>query len=49
MKYIETPTGEVFKYEDCIIFDDNEDSVQDELAKELFSQTGILIANIERR
>jgi len=56
MKYIKTPTGDVFKYDDCEIF--NEDfcdetevflniEVQKLLANELFEQTGILVGNAE--
>lgn len=55
MRFVETPTGEVFKYEDCRIFDDdscnsgvffNVES-QEQLAKELFDSTGILVAEME--
>lgn len=49
MKYIRTPLGEVFRYEDCVIFEDGSveelfTDIQEELAKDLFKQTGILIA-----
>lgn len=50
MKYIRTPTGEVFKKEECIEFEDDlfksevvfDTENQEELAKELFKNTGIL-------
>lgn len=52
MKYIRTPTGAIFKYDDCELFDDdfcNKSEVffntenQENLAKELFENIGILI------
>ena len=56
MKYIKTPTGDVFKFDDCTIFDDdfcaetgiflNKEN-QKELADELFKQTGILVADMK--
>lgn len=56
MKYIRTPTGEIFQYNECEIFDDdfcnksevffNEEN-QEKLAKELFENTGILIGGLE--
>lgn len=55
MKYIETPTGEVFLYDDCKVFEgnicDSEDfnyeGNQKCLAKELFENTGILVSELE--
>ena len=56
MKYIRTPTGEIFQYDECEIFDDdfyNKSEVffnaknQKELSKELFKNTGILIGELE--
>ena len=51
MKYIETPLGDVFKYDECVIFEEDDSydielsiDTQEELAKDLFEQTGILIA-----
>ncbi len=56
MKYIRTPTGEIFQYNECEIFDGdfcnksevffNEEN-QKELAKELFKNTGILVGEME--
>lgn len=51
MKYIETPTGEIYKFDDCRFFDDDLDDSkvffniknQNHLAKELFENTGILV------
>lgn len=56
MKHIKTPTGDVYKFDDCIIFDDldnfevffdvqNQD--QEILAKELFENTGILVGDLK--
>lgn len=54
MKYIRTPNGDVFKYDDCEIFDEDfccdaevffNVENQRLLANELFKQTGILIGN----
>lgn len=52
MKLIKTPSGEIFKYSDCKIFDDIFDVAvffdienQEALAEELFEKTGILIAD----
>ena len=56
MKFIKTPTGNVYKLDDCMIFDDldnskvffneeNQDQVM--LAKELFENTGILIGSLK--
>lgn len=56
MKFIKTPTGDVYKLDDCIIFDDldnsevffdakNQDQVM--LAKELFENTGILVGDLK--
>lgn len=59
MRYIRTPTGEVFKYEDCEILKDFESDFcettevffnaenQKELANEMFEQTGILVADVK--
>lgn len=52
MKYIRTPTGEIIKYDECDIFDDNyceisEAKNQEELSKELFENTGILIGELK--
>lgn len=55
MKYIRTPTGEVFEYDKCTIFDGDLNDLesffsaenQKELAQELFEQTGILVANVK--
>ncbi len=56
MKYIRTPTGEIFQYDECEIFDDalceksevffNAEN-QENLAKELFENTGILVGELE--
>lgn len=56
MKYIRTPTGELFLYNECEIFDDdfcNKSEVffntenQEKLANKLFENTGILVAEIK--
>ena len=56
MKYIRTPTGEMFQYDECEIFDDdfcNKSEVffnagnQEKLAKELFENTGILVGELK--
>ena len=55
MRFVKTPTGEVFKYEDCKFFDDDScDSGvffntenQEQIAKELFDSTGILVADLK--
>ena len=56
MKYIRTPTGEIFQYDECEIFDDdfcNKSEVffnegnQEKLAKELFENTGILVGELK--
>lgn len=55
MKFIETPTGEIYKFDDCKVFDDDQiDSEiffnaenQEELAKELFEKAGILTGEWE--
>lgn len=56
MKYIRTPTGEIFQYDECEIFDDDfcdKSEVffnarnQKELSKELFENTGILVGELE--
>lgn len=52
MRYIRTPTGDVFKYEDCEDFESDFCEItevffntekQKELANEMFEQTGILV------
>lgn len=56
MKFIKTPTGDVYKLADCMIFDDLDNSEvffnegnQDQgmLAKELFENTGILVGSLK--
>lgn len=47
MKYIKTPTGDIFEFDDCEIFEDNETLTQKELADLLFEKTGILVADAE--
>lgn len=54
MKFIETPTGDIYKLDDCRIFDDLDNSevffnAENEkiLAKELFENTGILIGELK--
>ena len=56
MKSIKTPTGEIFQYDECEIFDNdfcNKSEVffnaknQKELSKELFENTGILVGELE--
>lgn len=56
MKLIKTPTGDVYKLDDCIIFDDldnsevifnEENQYQEMLAKELFENTGILVGDLK--
>ncbi len=56
MRYIRTPTGEVFKYEDCEDFESDfcenaevffNAENQKELANEMFEQTGILVADVK--
>ena len=55
MKFIETPTGDVYKFDDCRIFDDGLDNSkiffnaenQKMLAEELFENTGILIGELK--
>lgn len=56
MKFIKTPTGDVYKLDDCIIFDDLDNSEvffnaqnqdQEMLAKELFKNTGILVGDLK--
>ena len=56
MKFIKTPTGDVYKSDDCMIFDDLDisnvffnEEYQDQvmLAKELFENTGILIGSLK--
>lgn len=50
MKFIETPIGEIYKFEDCKVFDSDlinsevffNAENQEMLAKELFENTGIL-------
>ena len=56
MKFIRTPTGDVYKLDDCMIFDDidnskvffnEENQDQGMLAKELFENTGILVVDLK--
>lgn len=57
MKFIKTPTGDIYKFDDCKIFDDDlgnpevffdeENKAQEILAKELFHDTGILIGELK--
>lgn len=56
MKFIKTPTGDVYKLDDCMIFDDldnsevffnEENQDQEMLAKELFANTGILVGDLK--
>lgn len=55
MKYIRTPTGEVYQKEECVEFDDNLDNSevffnaekQKMLGKELFENTGILVGDLK--
>lgn len=58
MKFIETPTGEIYKFDDCKVFADDldnvevflntENQVQKNLAKELFENTGILVGDLKK-
>lgn len=57
MKFIETPTGDVYKLDDCRIFDDLDNSKvffnaqnqsQEILAKELFENAGILVGDLKK-
>lgn len=48
MKYIRTPTGEVFNFDDCEIFDEEEILSQKELSDLLFEKTGILVADVKK-
>lgn len=55
MKFIETPTGEIYKFDDCKVFADDLDNAeaffnaenQNNLAKELFENTGILVGELK--
>lgn len=55
MKYIRTPTGEIYKFDDCTIFDDDLNNLnvflnagnQEMLARELFKSTGILVGELK--
>ena len=54
MKFIETPSGEIYKFDDCRIFDDLNDlevsfnsENQNNLANELFENTGILVGELK--
>ena len=56
MKFIKTPIGDVYKLDDCRIFDDldnhevffnEENQDQKMLAKELFENTGILVGDLK--
>lgn len=51
MNFIETPTGDIYRLDDCRIFDDDLNTEvffhaenQEDFAKELFENTGILTA-----
>lgn len=56
MKYIITPTGEVYKKKECIEFDNDLDNPdvffntenQKMLAKEVFENTGILVGELKK-
>lgn len=45
MRYIRTPTGDIFNFDDCEIFDKCESLSQKELSDLLFEKTGILVAD----
>ena len=45
MRYIRTPTGYIFNFDDCEIFDEEESLSQKELSDLLFEKTGILVAD----
>ena len=56
MKFIKTPTGDIYIFDDCMIFDDldnsevffnEENQDQEMLAKELFENTGILVGDLK--
>lgn len=49
MKLVRTPTGEIFRFDDCEIFDDDlcNTENQNELAEELFKNTGILVGELK--
>jgi len=56
MRYIRTPTGEIFKYKDCEDFESDfcettevffNTKIQKELANEMFEQIGILVADVK--
>lgn len=54
MKFIETSTGDIYKLDNCRIFDDFDNSEvffnaenQKILAKELFENTGILVGELK--
>lgn len=45
MRYIRTPTGDIFNFDDCEIFDEDESLSQKELSDLLFEKTGILVSD----
>ena len=57
MKFIETPTGDVYKFDECRIFDEDldnsdvffnaENQDQEMLASELFENAGILVGELK--
>lgn len=56
MKFIKTPTGDVYKLDNCMIFEDlvnsevffyEENQDQKMLAKELFENAGILVGDLK--
>ena len=56
MKFIKTPTSDVYKLDDCMIFEDldnsevffnEENQDQKMLAKELFENAGILVGDLK--
>lgn len=56
MKFIKIPTGDVYKLDDCMIFEDldnsevffnEENQDQKMLAKELFENAGILVGDLK--
>lgn len=57
MKFIKTPTGDVYKLDDCMTFEDldnsevffnEENQDQKMLAKELFENAGILAGDLKK-
>ena len=51
MKFIKTPTGDVYKLDDDLdnseVFFNEENQDQEMLAKELFENTGILVGDLK--